>query len=80
MSPKVHICSKIGLFFSHLSSLAGISRSTTVTVAYLMTISDFNWYDCLRVVRHVRSVALPNFGFQKQLQEFEHTKLTEVRF
>ncbi|KAJ8042307.1 Dual specificity protein phosphatase 22 [Holothuria leucospilota] len=59
--------------------LAGISRSTTVTVAYLMTISDFNWYDCLRVVRHIRSVALPNFGFQKQLQEFEHTKLTEMK-
>lgn len=60
------------------TSLAGISRSTTVTVAYMMTISDLNWYDCLRVVRHIRSVAMPNYGFQKQLQEYEHTTLNEV--
>ncbi|XP_071813570.1 dual specificity protein phosphatase 22-like isoform X1 [Apostichopus japonicus] len=59
--------------------LAGISRSTTVTVAYMMTISDLNWYDCLRVVRHIRSVAMPNYGFQKQLQEYEHTTLNEMK-
>ncbi|XP_028932005.1 dual specificity protein phosphatase 22-A-like isoform X1 [Ornithorhynchus anatinus] len=59
--------------------LAGVSRSTTILVAYLMTVTDFGWEDCLSAVKAVRSYVSPNFGFQQQLQEFEMTLLKEYR-
>lgn len=55
-----------------------MSRSVTVTVAYIMSVTDLNWKDALKVVRVGRAVANPNSGFQKQLQEFESTRLSEV--
>jgi len=58
-------------FLNVLCSLAGMSRSVTVAVAYIMSVTDLNWKDALKVVRVGRSVANPNLGFQKQLQEFE---------
>lgn len=58
--------------------LAGMSRSVTVAVAYIMSVTPLNWKDALKVVRTGRSVANPNLGFQTQLQEFELYKLTEV--
>ncbi|XP_075273301.1 dual specificity protein phosphatase 22 isoform X3 [Opisthocomus hoazin] len=51
--------------------LAGVSRSVTLVVAYIMTITDFGWEDALSVVRAARSCANPNMGFQRQLQDFE---------
>ncbi|KAM9165421.1 interferon regulatory factor 4 isoform 3-T3 [Pangshura tecta] len=51
--------------------LAGVSRSVTLVVAYIMTIADFGWEDALSIVRASRSCANPNMGFQRQLQEFE---------
>nr|CAD7256957.1 unnamed protein product [Timema shepardi] len=60
-------------------SLAGMSRSVTVAVAYIMSVTTLNWKEALKVVRVGRSVANPNFGFQKQLQEFEAFKLLEER-
>lgn len=59
-------------------SLAGMSRSVTVAVAYIMSVTSLNWKDALKVVRVGRAVANPNFGFQKQLQDFETFKLAEV--
>lgn len=59
--------------------LAGMSRSVTVAVAYIMTATHLNWKEALKVVRAGRSVANPNTGFQNQLQEFEQFKLTEER-
>lgn len=56
-----------------------MSRSVTVAVAYIMTVTSLNWKEALKVVRVGRSVANPNTGFQKQLEEFEMTKLYEVR-
>ena len=61
------------------ASIAGVSRSVTITVAYLMSVTDHNWRECLRAVKQAREVANPNFGFQKQLQNFENTELEEVR-
>lgn len=60
-------------------SLAGMSRSVTVTVAYIMSVTDLSWKEALKVVRVGRSVANPNLGFQKQLQEFETCRLTDER-
>uniref|UniRef100_A0A8C5F0H0 Dual specificity protein phosphatase 15 n=1 Tax=Gopherus evgoodei TaxID=1825980 RepID=A0A8C5F0H0_9SAUR len=58
--------------------LAGVSRSTTILVAYLMTVTDLSWEECLAATRGVRSYVSPNFGFQQQLQEYERTLLKEV--
>ncbi|XP_043921087.1 dual specificity protein phosphatase 22 isoform X2 [Protopterus annectens] len=59
--------------------LAGVSRSVTVTVAYVMTITDFGWEDSLSAIKVARSCANPNFGFQKQLQEFETGDVLKLR-
>lgn len=58
--------------------LAGMSRSVTVAVAYIMSVTQLSWKEALKVVRTGRSVANPNLGFQVQLQEFEIFKLAEV--
>lgn len=55
-----------------------MSRSVTVAVAYIMSVTNLNWKEALKVVRVNRAVANPNSGFQKQLQEFENTRITEV--
>lgn len=59
--------------------LAGMSRSITVCVAYIMTISQLTWRDGLKVVRAGRAIANPNLGFQNQLQDFEATRLVAER-
>ncbi|CAG9856105.1 unnamed protein product [Phyllotreta striolata] len=59
--------------------LAGMSRSVTVAVAYIMSVTNLNWKEALKVVRAGRAVANPNLGFQKQLEEFECTRLIEER-
>lgn len=56
-----------------------MSRSVTVAVAYIMSVTDLSWKEALKVVRAGRAVANPNTGFQKQLQEFENFKLLEER-
>ncbi|KFP80235.1 Dual specificity protein phosphatase 22-A, partial [Acanthisitta chloris] len=57
--------------------LAGVSRSSTLLVAYLMTVTELGWQDCLAATRAVRSFANPNCGFQQQLQDYERTFLQE---
>ncbi|XP_061051638.1 dual specificity protein phosphatase 22 isoform X4 [Eubalaena glacialis] len=59
--------------------LAGVSRSVTLVVAYIMTVTDFGWEDALRTVRAGRSCANPNLGFQRQLQEFEERQVHQFR-
>lgn len=56
-----------------------MSRSVTVAVAYIMSVTDLSWKEALKVVRAGRAVANPNTGFQKQLQEFESFKLIDER-
>ncbi|KAF2880532.1 hypothetical protein ILUMI_25645 [Ignelater luminosus] len=59
--------------------LAGMSRSVTVAVAYIMSATHLSWKEALKVVRAGRAVANPNMGFQKQLQDFEETRILEER-
>ncbi|XP_037549313.1 dual specificity protein phosphatase 22-A [Nematolebias whitei] len=59
--------------------LAGVSRSTTMVVAYLMTVTQYSWEDCLTAVKAVRSFVGPNCGFQQQLQEYQNTQVSEYR-
>lgn len=58
--------------------LAGMSRSVTVAVAYIMSVTQLSWKEALKVVRTGRAVANPNLGFQTQLHDFEMYKLSEV--
>ena len=60
-------------------SLAGVSRSVTLVVAYIMTVTGMGWQEALAAVKAVRPCAGPNLGFQRQLQEFEATQAGEVR-
>ncbi|KAG8133262.1 hypothetical protein E2320_011072 [Naja naja] len=58
--------------------LAGVSRSATLVVAYIMTVTDFGWEDALSIVRVSRSYASPNTGFQQQLEDFEKKDVAQV--
>ena len=43
-----------------------------------MTITELPWYDSMNSVRGARKQANPNFGFQRQLQNFEYTSVKNV--
>lgn len=60
------------------SSLAGVSRSVTLVVAYVMTVTTLGWQEALAAVKVARPCASPNVGFQNQLQEFETSQLQQV--
>ncbi|XP_021918498.1 dual specificity protein phosphatase Mpk3 isoform X2 [Zootermopsis nevadensis] len=51
--------------------LAGVSRSVTVTVAYLMYKLSLNLNDAFNMVRARKSNIAPNFHFMQQLHNFE---------
>ncbi|KAM9826217.1 dual specificity protein phosphatase 22-A isoform 1-T1 [Syngnathus typhle] len=59
--------------------LAGVSRSTTMVVAYLMTVTHYSWEECLTAVKAVRPFVGPNCGFQEQLQEYQTTQVSKYR-
>jgi protein-tyrosine phosphatase len=59
-------------------SMAGISRSTTLVISYIMTVCEMSWCDSMNAVRAARKGANPNYGFQRQLQNFEFTTLKMV--
>ncbi|KAG5286727.1 hypothetical protein AALO_G00018110 [Alosa alosa] len=59
--------------------LAGVSRSVTLVVAYIMTVTGLGWQEALAGVRAARPCAGPNQGFQRQLQEFEQNEAQQYR-
>ncbi|KAI6074020.1 Dual specificity protein phosphatase 15 [Aix galericulata] len=58
--------------------LAGISRSTTVVVAYVMAVTELSSQEVLEAIRSVRPVANPNPGFRQQLEEFGSSTARKV--
>ena len=50
---------------------AGISRSSTVVVAYMMKKKGINWKKALEEVQSKHSMAYPNMGFRTQLQKYQ---------
>ena len=60
-----------GNVFIHCS--AGISRSVSVVIAYLMKYKNMSFYDALLYIRSIRPIANPNPGFVKQLKVWELT-------
>ena len=55
---------------------AGVSRSATITVAYIMLHSRMTMMDAFKYVKSCRSIVAPNFNFMGQLQDFEHLLLS----
>lgn len=53
---------------------AGVSRSASVVIAYLMTRKHMSFVHALAHVRHARSVVWPNEGFLEQLKMLDHCK------
>ena len=48
----------------------GISRSTTVVMAYLIATTKMTPHEVLATVRSKRTIVRPNRGFMSQLQEY----------
>jgi len=55
--------------FVHCS--AGMSRSATITIAYLIKHQDMSLIQALQVCKEARPVVSPNQGFMEQLVKFE---------
>ncbi|CAF0905662.1 unnamed protein product [Adineta ricciae] len=56
----------------------GISRSTTLVLAYLMKTYHATVHEAFRFLRHRRPIVCPNIGFLRQLIEFENELYAHV--
>ncbi|XP_053407922.1 dual specificity protein phosphatase 4-like [Mercenaria mercenaria] len=56
---------------------AGISRSATICIAYLMTYQSFTLDQAFEFVRARREIISPNMNFMQQLYEFERMLLVK---
>lgn len=52
---------------------AGVSRSGSTVLAYLVAQRGYSLHDAFRLVRNRRPVVTPNLGFMEKLSEFEAT-------
>lgn len=59
--------------------LAGMSRSVTVSTAYLMVITGKHWHDIIAAIQQCRLVARPNTGFKLQLDRYESQNVAQDR-
>ena len=50
--------------------VAGVSRSATMTIAYLMHTTGVSYPEAVGAVRRQRPVINPNLGFVRQLQDY----------
>ena len=51
--------------------MAGVSRSSTVTIAYLMKTKNIKFNQAFEFVKEKRNKINPNNGFKKMLNQFE---------
>jgi len=59
--------------------MAGVSRSTSLVAAYIMAVTQLNWRDAIKAIKCSRSIANPNYGFQRQLQDFYNLQASKER-
>ncbi|XP_012866121.1 PREDICTED: dual specificity protein phosphatase 15 [Dipodomys ordii] len=65
----IHCC-RLGGGNCLVHCFAGISRSTTIVTAYVMTVTGLGWREVLEAIKATRPIANPNPGFRQQLEEF----------
>eukprot|EP00418_Pyrodinium_bahamense_P071399 CAMPEP_0179077362 /NCGR_PEP_ID=MMETSP0796-20121207/34576_1 /TAXON_ID=73915 /ORGANISM="Pyrodinium bahamense, Strain pbaha01" /LENGTH=370 /DNA_ID=CAMNT_0020774641 /DNA_START=10 /DNA_END=1122 /DNA_ORIENTATION=- len=53
---------------------AGVSRSASVVIAYLIAYQGYSLYEAFFLVRSHRSVVTPNLGFMEKLADFEEAE------
>lgn len=63
---------------SFSSSMAGVSRSTTLVAAYIMAVTQLDWREALKAIKCARPIANPNYGFKRQLQDFYNLHAPQV--
>ena len=51
--------------------MAGASRSATIVIAYLMWTQKMDYEKAIQFVKDKRFIVFPNYGFRKQLKQFE---------
>lgn len=56
---------------------AGVSRSATIVIHYLMRRYNISYYDAYRFLKAKRHQIQPNHGFVQQLQEVEESMVTK---
>ncbi|GAB1287055.1 Dual specificity protein phosphatase 15 [Apodemus speciosus] len=88
-TPEVPIAKSTSKNASTLSTLAastgvtalctGISRSTTIVIAYVMTVTGLGWQEVLEAIKSSRPIANPNPGFRQQLEEFGWANSQKLR-
>lgn len=69
LSPSDSVRNKGGRVFVHCQ--AGISRSATICLAYLMRTNRVKLDEAFEFVKQRRSIISPNFSFMGQLLQFE---------
>jgi atypical dual specificity phosphatase len=65
--------------FFYVYSQAGVSRSATIVLAYLMTIGDYDLEKALQIVKGARGYIHPNPGFLTQLKRYHTNDVRKVR-
>ena len=66
-----------GIVYVHCA--AGISRSSTCTISFLMVAFSLSFEESLAALRLHRSAASPNMGFRAQLKKFESLEVPILR-
>ena len=59
-------------------SLAGVSRSVSLVIAYVMSVTTYSWRSSFNIVHAAHRAASPNFNFQRQLLRFQYEQLPAV--
>lgn len=59
---------------------AGVSRSPTIIIAYLMIMMELSYNEAYNKVKEIRSCIKPNDGFVKQLKNIENISFSELYF
>jgi len=59
--------------------LAGVSRSVSFVLAYVMTVTALDYWPCMDAITHVRPTANPNCSFRMQLRRFESKHIRDER-
>ena len=55
----------------YIHCIAGVSRSPTIVIAYLMRLNQWSVYESIEYVKSKRPMTDPNFGFIEQLRLYQ---------